>query len=73
MPRVDSITVLLKNLSGEIKETSRLYVPEETVYEELKRRSGQDFGYDVNMWRDYIKMHPEIRTSPPIPSAGMTD
>ena len=30
-------------------------VSRETAYEELKRLTGQDFGYDVKAWRQWFK------------------
>ena len=46
--------LLLANLKGGLKN-SRGYIPKERAYAQLKKISGQDFGYDVKAWRQYIR------------------
>jgi hypothetical protein len=56
MSRILPHQYVLYNLAhkrGEPK--SHLHCPREIVYEELKRHTGQDFGYDIKAWRQWLK------------------
>ena len=55
MPRVTLIKGLLLNLAGQVEHRSKLYLPEEKAYSQLKELSGQDFGYDVEKWKLWFK------------------
>jgi len=52
-------STFLGNLSGEINPKSIAYMPKESAYEILKQRTGQDFGYDADKWKEWIKAHKE--------------
>jgi hypothetical protein len=57
--------LLLQGLAGDAPPRSLGYMSPEAAYEELKRRTGQDFGYDVENWREYIRGHrEELRVGP---------
>jgi hypothetical protein len=47
--------LLLANLKEEIPSQHREYMTKEAAYRELKRLSGQDFGYDITSWQLWIK------------------
>jgi len=49
---------LLKNLRQEIRPGRREYLTKEQAYEQLKYHTGQDFGYDIEGWRQWILDHP---------------
>jgi hypothetical protein len=51
------------NLAGELGEGRREYLPREKALELLRERTGQDFGFDVQQWRKWIRAHPH-RLSP---------
>jgi hypothetical protein len=46
---------LLLNLQEKIAKHSRAYLPKEEAYKLLKKWTNQDFGYDVDNWKEYIK------------------
>ncbi len=46
---------LLLNLGQKISSNSRAYLKKEEAYEELKKYSGKDFGYDYKKWEEWIK------------------
>jgi hypothetical protein len=50
---------LLAGLAGVAEPGTLGYFSSESAYEELKARTGQDFGYDVAQWRNYIREHRE--------------
>jgi hypothetical protein len=49
--------ILLTNLYGGFHKErhERVWEPKEEAYARLKQLSGQDFGYDVEAWRNYIE------------------
>jgi hypothetical protein len=51
--------LLLRGLEGMSDANALHYISRETAYEELKQRTGQDFGLDVARWREYIRAHRE--------------
>jgi len=36
------------------------HLSKEDAYEGLKRLTGEDFGYDVERWRQWGKEHPDV-------------
>jgi hypothetical protein len=55
MSRLTLYNGLLLNLEGKIKEGRREFLPRQEAYEKLKQLTGQDFGYEVLRWRDWIR------------------
>jgi hypothetical protein len=55
MSRLTLIEGLLRNLASEIDRNARAYLPRDVAYAELKRLTGQDFGYDVARWRAWLR------------------
>jgi hypothetical protein len=55
MSRLTPIQLLLLNLASEIGPTRREYLTGDVAYEELKKLTGQDFGYDVRRWRQWFR------------------
>ena len=51
--------ILLRGLAGTAVPNSLTYVSRDDAYIELKRRTGQDFGYDLEKWREYIRANRE--------------
>jgi hypothetical protein len=51
--------LLLRGLEGTSDPNSLQYISREAAYEELRQRIGQDFGYDVEKWRDYLRQDAE--------------
>jgi hypothetical protein len=47
--------LLLRGLEGRSDPNSLQYISREAAYRELWQRTGQDFGYDVEKWRDYLR------------------
>jgi hypothetical protein len=47
--------ILLRGLAETLPPTALHYISREQAYVELKRRTGQDFGNDVERWRDYLR------------------
>jgi len=49
---------LLLNLQGMIDASRRReYLPKEKALELLRKWSGQDFGYDVEAWKAWVRKH----------------
>ena len=60
--------LLLHGLEGTSDPNTLHYVSREAAYQELKQRTGQDFGHDVEKWRAYIRLHRErLSLVPKIP------
>jgi len=57
MPRLAPFQGLLLNLEGKIEPGSPAYLPKEDAYGRLKQWTGQDFHYDVQAWRTWLKEH----------------
>jgi hypothetical protein len=51
--------LLLRGLEGTSNPNALHFISRERAYEELKERTGQDFGQDVARWREYIRAHRE--------------
>jgi hypothetical protein len=54
MARATYEDILLSNLAGKVPEGADSYLGQEEAYDRLKRMTGQDFGYDVDKWDDYL-------------------
>jgi hypothetical protein len=52
---------LLRNLAGEIESHRREYLSKDEAYVQLKKMTGQDFGYDVEKWRDWFRQQARSR------------
>ena len=56
MSRITLFKGLLLNLEGKIQPPERReYLPPEEALAELKKRTGEDFGYDAAAWREWLK------------------
>ena len=60
MPRLTPIEMCIANLRGDFPKLAIGYQPREEALEELKRRTGQDFGLDVNKWESWLAENPEV-------------
>jgi hypothetical protein len=49
--------LLLRGLEGMSDPNALAYISREAAYQELKQRTGQDFGQDVVKWRAYSRAH----------------
>jgi hypothetical protein len=47
--------LLLRGLEGTSDPNSLQYISREAAYQELRQRTGEDFGYDAEKWRDYLR------------------
>ena len=54
MPRMTVIERLILNLQQLMPPNRKGYMPREKAYESLKKLTGQDFGYDVEKWVEWI-------------------
>lgn len=56
MTRLTYEQILIGNLQQKFPvEMKRVYATREQAYEELKRYTSQDFGYDVAAWKTWFK------------------
>lgn len=55
MSRITIFQDLLMNLAEEFEEYMMEYLPKEEAHRQLKQLTGQDFGYDVKQWRQWIR------------------
>jgi hypothetical protein len=54
--RLTPIERLLKNLKREIPSYMRReYLPRDIAYEKLKAMTGQDFGFDTEVWETWVR------------------
>ncbi len=53
--RATPIEIFLENLEQVFPQDSLEYMPKEQAYEELKKATGVDFGYDASKWRQWLK------------------
>jgi hypothetical protein len=53
--RVNRLHLALMNLNQEISEDVYGYFKPEVALEILKTATGQDFDYDIQQWREWIK------------------
>lgn len=51
--------LLLRGLSASTDPRQLHHMTPEAAYQELKQRTGQDFGYDVEKWRAYLRANRE--------------
>lgn len=49
------ITLFLMNLKGDIRPGTREYRTPERALEALKQMTGEDFGYDVQAWKQWLR------------------
>jgi hypothetical protein len=49
--------LLLQGLEGTSDPNTLHSISREAAYQELKQRTGRDFGHDVEQWREYIRLH----------------
>jgi hypothetical protein len=47
--------LLLRGLDGTSDPNSLQYISRAAAYQELRQRTGEDFGYDAEKWRDYLR------------------
>jgi hypothetical protein len=58
--RLTIAQILIGNLEQKFSpKNAKIYSTKEIAYEELKRRTGQDFGYDVDAWIKWLRAHDE--------------
>lgn len=50
--------LLILDMKEETNPRGRGYLPKEEAYEQLKYRTGQDFGDDVAAWEKWVNDHP---------------
>jgi hypothetical protein len=62
--------ILLRGLAGTLPRTALHYISSEQALAELKRRTGQDFGSDVESWRAYLRGNGELLHAPAARNAG---
>jgi hypothetical protein len=62
--------ILLRGLTGTLPPTALHYIGPEEAHAELKRRTGQDFGRDVEAWRNWIDANVEPIQSSVAQAAG---
>ena len=56
MSQISLFEGLLLNLEQKVPESRRrLYLPKEKALEELRKRTGQDFGENAPAWRTWLK------------------
>jgi hypothetical protein len=60
MPRMTPVELCIANLRGAFPEQAVGYQPIEEAIEELKDRTGQDFGSDVSKWESWLVENPEV-------------
>jgi hypothetical protein len=52
--RLTPLQGLLLNLNQEIERWDRAYLTQEKALQMLKNVTGQDFGYDVEKWKEWL-------------------
>ena len=52
-----SYQLLLRGLEGTSDPNTLPSISREAAYQELKQRTGQDFGQDIAKWREYVRAH----------------
>jgi len=62
MSLLNPYQILLGNLAGRIPRGTLcgLYMPKEQARELLMEETGQDFGYDVEKWREWLRRNKAI-------------
>lgn len=46
--------IWLKNMSGTMDRDRLDYLPKDEAYQHLKEDTGQDFGYDLERWMEWL-------------------
>lgn len=59
MPRLTPIELDMANLRGDFPVGAIGYISKEDALNDLRTRTGQDFGTDLNKWEDWLATHPE--------------
>ena len=58
MTRLTLEQLLLVNLAEQMPSRFTLgYMTKEDAYERLKEMTGQDFGYDLDAWKAWLRKH----------------
>jgi hypothetical protein len=55
MSRLTLYQILLLNLQGKLLPARREHLTKEQALAQLRERTGQDFGYDVDAWKRWLK------------------
>ncbi len=55
---------LLANLRGEIEPGRREYIPKEDALRLLIAHTGQDFGFDIDAWEQWLYQNGKVRSKP---------
>jgi hypothetical protein len=59
MSQLNFLELWLLNLQEKIAKHRREYLPRREAYrQQLRHHTGQDFGYDVEAWRSWVREHP---------------
>jgi hypothetical protein len=61
--RIKPYRIMLNNLAEKYEEQAKyrkIYQSKEDAYEELKKRTGQDFGYDIDSWEQWLKENKKL-------------
>ncbi|CAB1067663.1 hypothetical protein JY97_16125 [Alkalispirochaeta odontotermitis] len=55
------IDMFLMNLEETFPPDSLYYMTKEQAYEELKKATGADFGYDIETWKKWLKENRKLK------------
>lgn len=55
MSRIPLFKGLLMIMNGESLPVKRASLSKEDAYEKLKNITGQDFGYDIELWKEWLR------------------
>lgn len=61
MSKLSLLDRYLLNVEGKVPEEALHYVNRDYARRRLIEITGQDFVYDAELWRQWLKDHPEIR------------
>jgi hypothetical protein len=61
MSKMSLLERYLLNLGGRVPEGALHFVNREYARQRLREITGQDFGYDQELWRKWLDNHPEIQ------------
>ena len=69
--RITPFDLYLRNLEEKISLESLYYMPKEEAYLELKKLTGQDFGFKVKTWKKWGSSHKkQLRIAPRVARPG---
>jgi hypothetical protein len=54
------IEILILNLRQELGKNSLCYMTRAEAYEELKKETGEDFGFDADKWTEWGRSHGKL-------------